>query len=657
MEKNLKLWLKFYVLALLLLLHSGSTEGQQAYLNNDQLECADKSKDNNVTRGFLCNGVQKSCKSYITFRAEAPHTSAVTIAYLLGAQPDLISSLRLNNLSSDVSSVPANSLVFVPLNCSCAGSYYQHNITYTIKDDTETYFTIANDTYQGLTTCQAMKAQNSIGILDLKVCDKLLVPLRCACPTLDQTKAGAKFLLTYIAYWGDFISSIAESFGVDEQSVLDANKLTEDLIFPFTPVLVPLAAEPTMILAPQASPSPPSPSHITSAPIRKSKSSYKWVFVGIGIAAGLILLFGLSGLLFFFYRRPSQKAEQEAATPSEPKPLSDSIDYSDDSWFVSIHEGRYAVESLTSYKFKDLEAATGNFSESNIIKGSVYRGQFQGDYAAIKVMKGDVSAAMNLLKKINHNNIIRLSGFCVHGGNTYLVYEHVEKGSLDDLLQSSKGQTSFTLSWKQRVQIAYDVADALNYLHNYMNPPYMHKNLNTSNILLDGNFRAKLANIGFARTVENDGDLQLTRHVVGTLGYMAPEYIESGVITPKLDVFAFGVVLLELLSGRKAAEKNAEGEELLSASIKGVLEGVDLREKLQNFIDHALGAEYPLHLAFSMAQLARNCVAYDLNARPSMAEVLIAATKIFSSSLDWCPSSEFQSQSSSSRLPTRIIGC
>ena len=114
MEKNLKPCPRFYVLALLfLLLHSGSTEGQQAYLNNDQLECADKSKDNNVTRGFLCNGVKKSCKSYISFRAEPPYTSAVTIAYLLGAQPDLISSLKLNNLSSDVSSIPAHSLVFV----------------------------------------------------------------------------------------------------------------------------------------------------------------------------------------------------------------------------------------------------------------------------------------------------------------------------------------------------------------------------------------------------------------------------------------------------------------------------------------------------------------------------------------------------------------
>ncbi|XVE90340.1 hypothetical protein DITRI_Ditri20bG0069700 [Diplodiscus trichospermus] len=471
---NLMAWPKFYVLALfILLLHSGGTGGQQAYLNNDQLECADKSKDNNVTRGFLCNGVKTSCKSYVTFRAEPPYTSAVTI--------------ELNMISFP----PSDSTISRPI-------YYQHNVTYTIKDDIETYFTMANDTYQGVTTCQAMKAQNSIGITELKVGDRLQVPLRCACPTLEQTEAGSKFLLTYIADWDDSISSIAETFGVDEQIVMEANKLTEDMIFPFTPVLVPLSSDPTMILPPQASPSPPPPSQITIAPFRKSKSSHKLVFVGVSIAAGLLLLSGFSGLLFCFYRRHSHRAEQVAEPPPEPQPQSNSVDCSDKSWFVSIQGGRYAVESLAPYKFKDLEAATCNFSESNIIKGSVYRGHLHGDDAAVKVMKGDVSVEMNLLKRINHNNIVRLSGFCVHEGNSYLVHEHVEKGSLDDLLQSSKCKTSFTLSWKQRVQIAYDVvAEALNYLHNYINPPCIHKNLKTSNILLDGNLRARLPTLGW----------------------------------------------------------------------------------------------------------------------------------------------------------------
>ncbi|GAV65818.1 Pkinase domain-containing protein/Pkinase_Tyr domain-containing protein, partial [Cephalotus follicularis] len=312
-----------------------------------------------------------------------------------------------------------------------------------------------------------------------------------------------------------------------------------------------------------------------------------------------------------------------------PKTLPESADYTENkSWSVPFSSQglHHAIESLTLYKFHDLQIATDYFGEANIIKGSVYRGSFKGDTAAVKVMKGDVSSEINLLKMINHTNIIRLSGYCIHQGNTYLVYEYAYNGSLSDWLRSKKNQSSLTLSWKQRVQIAYDVGDAINYLHNFTNPPYIHKNLKTSNILLDGNFRAKLANFGLARMVENDdqGGVHMTRHVVGTHGYMAPEYIENGVVTPKLDVFGFGVVVLELLSGREAAaiDKKA-GEQLLSAAVIRVLEGDNVREKLRGFIDPSLKNEYPLDLAFSMAQQAKLCVADDPNARPAMSEILV----------------------------------
>jgi serine/threonine protein kinase len=108
--------------------------------------------------------------------------------------------------------------------------------------------------------------------------------------------------------------------------------------------------------------------------------------------------------------------------------------------------------------------------------------------------------------------------------NTYLVYEHAENGSLTDWLHDNKYPGSSPLAWKQRVQIAYNVADALNCLHNYTNPPYIHKNLKTSNILLDSSFRAKISNIGLARTLDNQDkggpEVQLTRLMVGTHGYV-----------------------------------------------------------------------------------------------------------------------------------------
>lgn len=330
-----------------------------------------------------------------------------------------------------------------------------------------------------------------------------------------------------------------------------------------------------------------------------------------------------------------------------------------DSWSVSAEGVRFAVESLTVYKYGDLEAATAYFSEENRLKGQVYRGSFQGDYAAVKIMKGDVSGGeINILKQINHSNIIRLSGFCLHQGNTYLVYEYAENGSLSDWLTASHKHTtshSVLLGWKERVQIAYDIADALNYLHNFINPPYIHKNLKSSNVLLDRQMRVKITNFGLARSVEeNEEGLQLTRHVVGTYGYMPPEYIENGLITPKLDVFALGVVMLELLSGKEAAatrnkEEEVEGEDeelQLSARIMEVLGGENVRGKLRGFMDVNLEHEYPLDLAYSMAQLAANCVAHDLNSRPSASELLMTLSKILSSSMDWDPSDELENSKS-----------
>lgn len=135
----------------------------------------------------------------------------------------------------------------------------------------------------------------------------------------------------------------------------------------------------------------------------------------------------------------------------------------------------------------------------------------------------------------------------------------------------------------------------------------------------------------------------MTRHVVGTHGYMAPEYVENGVITPRLDVFAFGVILLELLSGKEATVGEKGGEEsLLSASVKKVFEGENVREKLRGFVDPSLMNEYPLDLVYSMAQLGNKCVFHDLNGRPSMGEVSMTLSKILSSSLEWDPSDELE---------------
>ncbi|KAI5326943.1 hypothetical protein L3X38_026339 [Prunus dulcis] len=655
-------------------------QGQQSYVDNKQLDCYNHY---NTTDGYVCNGVESSCLSYLTFRSIPPYyNSPTSIAYLLGSEPTRIAAA--NNIS-DVQPIPADTLILVPVNCSCSSSsYYQHNASYVLKSSGDTYFRVANNTYQGLTTCQALMAQNPFSATNLTVGLTLQVPLRCACPTANQTAAGVKFLLSYLVASGDDPPSIAQRFGLDLPTLLQANRLSSnDTIYPFTQLLLPLTSKPTPAQLQQRSSSPPSPPPSAAPPPNSNNNSKinKPIFVGVGVGAACLLLLVIMVFLLL-HRRRRQHYQSAAATESpnsklqvasgpgiEPGKIADYLPTSPlpSSDTISSRGLGYAVESLTLYELEQLQRATQFFSEANRIQGSVFRGSFEGDDAAIKVVIGDVSQSgdeINLLKRINHSNIIRLSGFCVHQGHTYLVYEYAPSGSLSHCLHSPT-----TLSWKQRVQIAHDVADALNYLHNFTHPPCIHNNLKTSNILLDASLRAKLSNFGLARPLlvshgrnHNQDQLQLTRHVVGTHGYMPPEYIQNGVITPKLDVFAFGVVLLELLSGREAAAAAApapasnnggsgdDQELLLSASISGVLEGDHVRDKLEGFMDPSLKREYPLDLAFSMAQLAKSCVATQINSRPTMAEAFITLSKILSSTLDWDPSDADELQHSTTSL-------
>ncbi|KVI05117.1 protein LYK5 [Cynara cardunculus var. scolymus] len=640
---------------------------QQSYVNNKQLDC-----DNNHTTalGFTCNSLatDSTCRSYLTFRPQPPlYNTPANIASLLNSNPDDI------NASSNAATITANTVVVVPIrNCSCSGGqFYQHNASYQLSSTDETYFTIANNTYEGLTTCQAMIAQNPYNYRDLVVGNNITVPLRCACPTANQRAAGIRFLLTYLVTWGDSYESMSKIFdNVSVQSILDANELNvSDIIFPFTPILIPLTTEPTTTIITPATPAtPPTSPVIPVTPGTGGSSSSKWVFVGVGIGVGLLLLVSLSGFLVWFFRKKKIQHKNNLLPPKHSPnthQTSLTIPPESKSWSMSSQGIRFAIESLTVYKYHELQKATGDFSEENRIKGSVYRGIFNGDSAAVKMMKGDVSSEINILQHINHLNIIRLSGFCLHQGNTYLVYEFANNGSLSDWMHSATKNTKYesVLGWKERVQIAHDIADALNYLHNFVTPPYIHKNLKSSNVLIDSHMRAKITNFGLARTVDEDldGELQLTRHVVGTFGYMPPEYIENGLITPKMDVFALGVLISELLSGKEAATRPPEAvgdkedtdndtaadlaapqQGQLSEMIKEVVGGDHVRDKLTEFMDSKLRGEYPVELAYSAAELASKCVAADLNDRPSVAEVFVTLSKIRLSSLDWDPSDELE---------------
>ncbi|RLN09833.1 protein LYK5-like [Panicum miliaceum] len=649
------------LLLLLLLAAAAPARGQQEYEANKQNACY--ATNASSVLGYVCNATTASaraCDSYLVFRASPPlYESPVSISYLLNAS---VPATAAASGVPTVSPLAASSLVLAPVPCACTpGGYYQHNASYTIQFPGETYFILANITYQGLTTCQALIAQNPLhdsrGLVEG---NNLTVPLRCACPSPAQAARGVRHLLSYLVTWGDDVTSIAARFRVSARDVLDANSLDADqIIFPFTTLLIPLRAPPTPdMLASPAPPPAPTPPQTAPAPSGGSGSG-KWVGVGVGVGCGALALAGIVGLLFLRARRQrrgdgesgrqgkvvldvSSSAEYGALASGKQTTNTTTSSSSSATRSLVASDVRGAVEALTVYKYSELEKATAGFAEERQVPGtSVYRAVINGDAAAVKRVAGDVSGEVGILMRVNHSCLVRLSGLCVHRGDTYLVFEFAENGALSDWLHGG----GHTLRWRQRVQVAFDVADGLNYLHNYTNPPCVHKNLKSSNVLLDADLRAKVSSFGLARAVTAaDGGAQLTRHVVGTQGYLAPEYLEHGLITPKLDVFAFGVILLELLSGKEAAFADAEtGEEALlweaaeEALVAGGGGDVD-RAKVRAFVDPRLHGDYPMDLALAVAALALRCVAREPRARPGMDEVFVSLSAVYNSTLDWDPS-------------------
>ncbi|CAL9769923.1 unnamed protein product [Musa acuminata subsp. burmannicoides] len=228
---------------------------QQSYTGNELFNCFGANDSSNL--GYSCHGgTHHSCASYLTFRSQDAYQTPQEIADLLGA--DAASVAAINGIEDTTSAVPQGELVLVPTTCSCSGLYYQHNVSYTVKPG-DTYFTVANNTYQGLSTCRALIAQNPYDPVNISIGVRFVVPLRCACPTEDQVAGGIKYLLTYLVTWGDDLSSIAGRFHSELLFLLMyPNNLTANAtLYPFTTLLVPLGEEPTRVSEPAASPPPP----------------------------------------------------------------------------------------------------------------------------------------------------------------------------------------------------------------------------------------------------------------------------------------------------------------------------------------------------------------------------------------------------------------
>ncbi|XP_059457776.1 lysM domain receptor-like kinase 4 [Corylus avellana] len=622
-----------WVFMILLFSSCSWTMAQQPYVGKTTTDCGNYMDNSTSSLGYFYNGLNQSCQAYLTFRSQPPYNTVPAISAFLASDAYQLSQI---NSVNDTATFETNRLVLVPVNCSRSGEYYQTNTTYVVQTD-DTYFKIANDTFQALSTCQALQKQNIYPATSLAAGVGITVPLRCACPTKNQTDLDVNYLLSYIVSEGESVSSISDRFGASTEKTLEANQLSQETIINFfTTLLVPLQVPPSssQTIAPPPPPpaSPPPPPPTSSSDKSSSKT---WVYVLVGVLGGIALVLASGAILFYaFFRRSKKKSDSSTVSDHfEPreKPPDKKVEEEAKDFLQSISS---ICLSLKVYSFRELQHATDGFNPSSLIKGSVYRGTINGDLAAIKKMNGDVSKEINLLNTINHSNIICLSGVCFNDGHWYLVYEYAANGPLSDWIFNSNSDGRL-LSWTQRVQILLDVAAGLNYLHGFTAPPHVHKDIKSSNILLESDFRAKIANFGLARSAEGqEGEFALTKHIIGTRGYMAPEYLENGFVSTKLDVYAFGVLMLETVTGKEVALYEEENMQL-SDALNAVLGEDDGQESLRHFIDPSLQRNYPLELALFMVRLIDSCLTKNPTGRPDMDEITQSLSRILNTSLTW----------------------
>ncbi|KAL1556335.1 non-specific serine/threonine protein kinase [Salvia divinorum] len=292
-----------------------------------------------------------------------------------------------------------------------------------------------------------------------------------------------------------------------------------------------------------------------------------------------------------------------------------------------------AEESLL-YDFKQLAAATDNFSNSNKLGeggfGAVYKGKLQsGQQIAVKRLsrnsrQGELEFKNEivLMAKLEHRNLVRLLGFSLQGSERLLVYEFVQNGSLDCSIFDPMKR--LLINWESRYKIIKGIAKGLVYLHEESRVRIIHRDLKASNILLDGDKNSKISDFGISRLFQQDETRANTHRIVGTYGYMAPEYARHGDFSIKSDVYSFGVLVLEIVSGQsnssfKNVEKGESVEYMLSYAWRNWCAG-----RARKLIDPALmSASTPLHDIMRCIHIGLLCVQKNARDRPTMSSVLI----------------------------------
>lgn len=294
------------------------------------------------------------------------------------------------------------------------------------------------------------------------------------------------------------------------------------------------------------------------------------------------------------------------------------------------------VEKTKLFNSKELEKATNSFSTKRILgqggQGTVYKGMLgDGKIVAVKkskkVSENKVAEFTNevfILSQINHRNVVKLLGCCLETEVPILIYEFIPNGTLFDYIHGDHNE-DFPLTWETRLRIAAEIAGALSYLHSAASSPIYHRDIKSTNILLDDKYTAKIADFGTSRSVPID-KTHITTAVHGTFGYLDPEYFQTSRFTDKSDVYSFGVVMVELLTGQKPISVKSEGE---ARSLANYFIECMEENRLFDIVDSGIIEKGKNDKEIKrVANLAKRCINLNGRSRPTMKEVAMELESI-----------------------------
>ncbi|KAF3431215.1 hypothetical protein FNV43_RR25945 [Rhamnella rubrinervis] len=369
------------------------------------------------------------------------------------------------------------------------------------------------------------------------------------------------------------------------------------------------------------------------------------------IVLAIVAMLSLATMIAILLKRKRSKNKSEEDPKTVSKVLSGNKSLSLQRHFLYNEKMEdmtdFEPERPLIYSLEEIEKATNNFDEARKIGeggyGRVYFGVLGEQEVAIKKMKSNKSkeffAELKVLCKIHHINVVELLGYACGDDHLYLVYEYIQNGSLSDHLHDPLLKGCQPLSWAARTQIALDAAKGIEYIHDHTKVRYVHRDIKTSNILLDKELRAKVADFGLAKLVgrANEED-SIATSLVGTPGYLPPESVKELQVTPKTDVFAFGVVLAELITGQRALfldNRVPNKMKSLITIVKDVFGDENPEAALEAEVDGNLRSSYPMEDVFRMAEIAVSCLSEEAVDRPEMLEIAVALSQIVASAREW----------------------